>query len=182
MNTENLKCNRCEHELVVEEVCDYDKEAGVVTYLRCPYCGAAFECVEQPEEEKKNFDFYKDGEPIEGRFEGVDLLNEHCINCGHKIYVGNNFMLSDYDDSIESIEDDKMNFVMNECPYCGMNEVRWDNSENEKKDYDYWAEDNWLHDHLKGYDLSYLIHIWAVENDKDDEELKEELKKLPWKY
>jgi hypothetical protein len=51
-------------------------------------------------------------------------------------------MLSDYDpDNITDENDDKMNFVLNQCPYCGMQEVRWDNSENEKKHYPYWKED-----------------------------------------
>ena len=27
------------------------------------------------------------------------------------------------------------------CPYCGMEEVRWDTAENEKKDYPYWQEE-----------------------------------------
>jgi hypothetical protein len=50
-------------------------------------------------------------------------------------------MLSDYDDTITDENDDKMNFVLNQCPYCGMQEIRWDNSENEKKHYPYWKED-----------------------------------------
>jgi hypothetical protein len=53
--------------------------------------------------------------------------------------MANNFMLSDYDDTVTE-DDDKMNFVLNECPYCGMNEVRWDNSDNERKVFPYWTE------------------------------------------
>ena len=50
-------------------------------------------------------------------------------------------MLSDYDDTIDNDDDDKMNFILNQCPYCGMQEVRWDNSDNEKKIYPYWKDD-----------------------------------------
>jgi hypothetical protein len=55
--------------------------------------------------------------------------------------MSNNFMLSDYDDTITDENDDKMNFILNQCPYCGMQEVRWDNCENEKKHFPYWKED-----------------------------------------
>ena len=76
-----------------------------------------------------------------GRITEPDILNGHCTNCGHTVHVSNNFMLSDYDDSIIDENDDKMNFIMNQCPYCGMEEVRWDTAENEKKDYPYWQEE-----------------------------------------
>lgn len=181
MKTEGLKCNRCGHELVVTEVLDYEDDTeGVTTYLKCPYCGVEIECTEPSNEEKMNYDFYKDGEPTGGRLVEPDIMNGHCTNCGHEVSMANNFMLSDYDDEITSDDDDKMNFVLNECPYCGMHEVRWDNSENEKKNYEYWAEDNWLHEHLKDYDLGYLIHIWQVENGKTDDEVSETLKNLKW--
>lgn len=143
MNTENIKCNRCGHILEVAEVWDEDMDEyyGPSTYLKCPYCGAEFECVEPSQSEKKNFDFYKDGEPIDGRLEVPDIMNGHCINCGHPVSMSNNFMLSDFDDTITDDKDDKMNFVLGQCPYCGMNETRWDTAENEKKDFDYWKED-----------------------------------------
>lgn len=184
MKTEGLKCNRCGHDLDVEEVVDFeDKGESVVTNLRCPYCGAYFECMEVPESEKMEWDFYKDGEPTNGRFTEIDIMNSHCMNCGHSISMSGNFMLSDIDDTITDDDDDKMSFETNQCPYCGMMEVRWDNSENEKRDLDYWSEDNWLYDHLKDYDLGYLLHIWAevngyLEGDEKRKELGELLKKV----
>ena len=110
--------------------------------FHCPYCGARYECTEVPEEERKDYPFYENGEEdISMRIEEPDIMNGHCINCGHKVSMCNNFMLSDYDDTITDENDDKMNFVLNQCPYCGMQEIRWDNSENEKKHYPYWKED-----------------------------------------
>lgn len=181
MKTENLKCNRCGHILEVDEVLDYDDNTeGITTYLKCPYCGVELECTEPAEDDKMNFAFYRDGEPIDGRYNDIDIMNGHCTNCGHEVSMSGNFMLSDYDEEITSDDDDKMNFVLNECPYCGMHEVRWDTSENDKKEYEYWAEDNWLHEHMNGYDLEYLLHVWEEENGVSDEELSEMLKTFKW--
>lgn len=142
MKTENLKCVRCFHDLEVEEVIDFDDEIGNVTNLFCPYCGARYEVTEPKEEDKKNYDFYRDGEDIDQRYDKADPMNGHCLNCGHQIHVSNNFMLSDYDDTITDDDDDKMNFIMTECPNCGCSEVRWDTSENEHKIFPYWKEEN----------------------------------------
>lgn len=140
MDTNNLKCVRCGNILEVEDIMEEDCEVGQTTYLFCPYCGAKYEETEPIEEEKKNYDFYKDGNDISGRLDEIDIMNGHCLNCGHNVSMCNNFMLSDYDDTIEEA-DDKMNFVMNECPYCGMQEIRWDNSDNERKIFPYWLEE-----------------------------------------
>jgi hypothetical protein len=86
------------------------------------------------------YDTVRDGN-ISGRITEIDILNGHCTNCGHIVSMSNNFMLSDYDDTITDENDDKMNFILNQCPYCGMQEVRWDNCENEKKYFPYWKED-----------------------------------------
>lgn len=143
MNTENVKCTRCMHDLVVDEILEEeDTEFGTTTYLTCPYCGASYECTEPPKSEQSQYEFYRNGEEsVYGRITEPDILNGHCTNCGHTVYVSNNFMLSDYDDSIIDENDNKMNFIMNQCPYCGMEEVRWDTAENEKKDYPYWQEE-----------------------------------------
>ena len=141
MKTENLKCNRCLCELEVEDIFEGDEEMGVTTYLVCPNCGAKFECTEVPEQEKQDYDFYRNGEDTSLRIDEVDIMNEHCTNCGHNVSMSNNFMLSDYDDTIVDENDDKMNFVLNQCPNCGMWEVRWDTAENEKKNFPYWSED-----------------------------------------
>jgi DNA-directed RNA polymerase subunit RPC12/RpoP len=141
MNITNLKCTRCMHDLEVEEfLASEDPEFGNTTFLICPYCGAKYECTEAPENEKDKYEFYQNGEDIDGRITEPDILNGHCTNCGHKVTVSNNFMLSDYDDTITDENDDKMNFIMNECPYCGMCEVRWDNSNNEREVFPYWKE------------------------------------------
>jgi len=139
MITEGLKCVRCGHELEVEDIQDFDDEIGTTTILFCPYCGAIYEETEPLDEDKQNYEFYKDGMDISGRLDEPDIMNGHCLNCGHKVSMANNFMLSDYDDTVTE-DDDKMNFVLNECPYCGMNEVRWDNSDNESKVFPYWTE------------------------------------------
>ena len=143
MITEGLKCNRCFHDLVVDEIMDeYDEDYGKTYYLSCPHCGAKFECTEVPEEEKKNYEFYDDEEGnIDLRIDDIDIMNGHCTNCGHKVSMSNNFMLSDYDDTITDENDDKMNFILNQCPFCGMQEVRWDTAENEKPYLEYWKED-----------------------------------------
>ena len=180
MKTEGLKCHRCGHELEVQDIQNFDEERGEYTFLHCPHCGADYEVDEPADEEKKDFDFYKDGEDTDGRFEGIDTMNEHCLNCGHKIYVGSNFMLSDYDPSIKDIDDDKMNFCMNTCPHCGCTEIRWDNSENEKKYYPYWQEDNDLYEQLKDRALEYVVHVWAKVNGTklvDVEKKLEDIKK-----
>ena len=142
MITTGIKCNRCLEELVLEEIFDGDYEIGSTYNFVCPNCGARFECTEVTDDEKQDYEFYENGEEdISGRLDEEDIMNGHCINCGHKVSMCNNFMLSDYDDTITDDDDDKMNFVLNQCPYCGMQEVRWDTAENEKKHYPYWKED-----------------------------------------
>ena len=142
MNTDNVKCTRCMEDLILEYIDEgVEGEIGPTYNFICPNCGARYECTEPCEEEKKDFDFYKDGEDISGRITEIDIMNGHCTNCGHSVSMSNNFMLSDYDDTITDENDDKMNFILNQCPYCGMQEVRWDNCENEKKHFPYWKED-----------------------------------------
>ena len=142
MITEGVICTRCAHELELEEVLEGDVDYGQTYMFHCTYCGARYECTEVPEEERKDYPFYENGEEdISMRIEEPDIMNGHCTNCGHKVSMSNNFMLSDYDNTITDENDDKMNFVLNQCPYCGMQEIRWDNSENEKKHYPYWKED-----------------------------------------
>ena len=142
MITEGVICTRCAHELELEDIWEGEEDYGNTYVFHCPYCGAKYECTEVPESERDEYEFYKDGEEdISMRIDEPDIMNGHCTNCGHHVSMGNNFMLSDYDDSITNKDDDKMNFILNQCPYCGMQEVRWDNSENEKKLYPYWKED-----------------------------------------
>lgn len=175
MKTENLKCHRCGHQLEVKDVQNFDEERGQYTFLHCPHCGADYEIDEPLDEEKKDYPFWKD-EDTDGRLEGIDIMNGHCLNCGHKIYVGSNFMLSDYDpEHIKDIDDDKMNFCMNTCENCGCTEVRWDNSENEKKDYPYWKEDNDLYEQLKDRTLEYIVHVWAKVNGTKFAEVEKKL-------
>lgn len=137
MKTENLKCTRCFNDLIVEEVVDDVN----LTELICPNCGARYTCYEPEESERMEYDFYKNGEDISGRITEPDIYNSHCTNCGHHVYVVNNFMLSDYDDTITDDDDDCMNYIICECPNCGMNEERWDTPENQKKHFPYWKED-----------------------------------------
>ena len=142
MIAEGVICTRCAHELELEDIWEGEEDYGNTYVFYCPYCGARYECTEVPESERDEYDFYKDGEEdISMRIDEPDIMNGHCTNCGHNVSMSNNFMLSDYDDSITNEDDDKMNFILNQCPYCGMQEVRWDNSENEKKLYPYWKED-----------------------------------------
>ena len=142
MITEGVICTRCAHELELEDIWEGEEDYGNTYVFHCPYCGARYECTEVPESKRDEYEFYKDGnEDISMRIDEPDIMNGHCMNCGHHVSVSNNFMLSDYDDSITDENDDKMNFILNQCPYCGMQEVRWDNSENEKKIYPYWKED-----------------------------------------
>lgn len=191
MNTENLYCNRCSCQLEVVDVIDSDSEDyGKTTYLHCPNCGADFECTECAESEKSHYDFYKDDEPIEGRLTEPDIMNGHCLNCGHSVSMSGNFMLSDYDPDIKDIDDDKMNFVLGTCPYCGMNEIRWDTAENDKYQYPYWSDDNKLRESLKDYELYYVIHQWAKVNEKfkdnvymyENQEVADELRKIAKSY
>ena len=142
MITKGVICTRCAHELELEDVWEGDESYGTTYVFHCPHCGARYECTEVPESERENYEFYKDGEEdISLRIDEPDIMNGHCSNCGHHVTMSNNFMLSDYDDTITDQNDDKMNFILNMCPYCGMQEVRWDNSENEKKIYPYWKDD-----------------------------------------
>ena len=142
MITEGVICTRCAHELELEDIWEGEEDYGNTYVFHCLYCGAKYECTEVPESERDEYEFYKDGEEdISMRIDEPDIMNGHCTNCGHHVSMSNNFMLSDYDDSITNKDDDKMNFILNQCPYCGMQEVRWDNSENEKKLYPYWKED-----------------------------------------
>ena len=143
MVTEGLICTRCAHPLELQDVLEIgEEEYGPLYNFLCPHCGARYECTEVSEGEKKNYPFYDDGEEDTSlRIDEPDIMNGHCTNCGHHVSMSNNFMLSDYDDSITDDNDDKMNFVLNQCPYCGMMEVRWDTAENEKKDYPYWKEE-----------------------------------------
>ena len=142
MITEGVICTRCAHELELEDIWEGEEDYGNTYVFHCPYCGAKYECTEVPESERDEYEFYKDGEEdISMRIDEPDIMNGHCTNCGHHVSMSNNFMLSDYDDSITNEDDNKMNFILNSCPYCGMQEVRWDNSENEKKLYPYWKED-----------------------------------------
>ena len=142
MITEGFICTRCANELELLDVLEGDEEFGNTYVFYCPHCVARYECTEVSESEKKDYDFYANGEEdISMRISEPDILNGYCTNCGHRVSVSNNFMLSDYDDTIDNDDDDKMNFILNQCPYCGMQEVRWDNSENEKKIYPYWKDD-----------------------------------------
>lgn len=142
MITEGVICTRCAHELELEDIWEGEEDYGNTYVFHCPYCGARYECTEVSESERSEYDFYANGEEdISMRIDEPDIMNGHCTNCGHNVSMSNNFMLSDYDDSITNEDDEKMNFILNQCPYCGMQEVRWDNSENEKKLYPYWKED-----------------------------------------
>ena len=142
MITTGIICTRCGKPLELEETeGPVDDDYGATYYFVCPHCGARYECTEVSDSQKSDYEFYDDEkENIHLRIDEPDIMNGHCINCGHKVSMSNNFMLSDYDDSIVDEGDDKMNFVLNQCPYCGMMEVRWETSENEKKDYAYWQE------------------------------------------
>lgn len=140
MKTENLYCHRCgnplETTLVDTEVC----ESAYYVFL-CPHCGAEYEVYDP--EDKSEYPFYPD-EDISSRVgpEGMHIENNICLNCGHQVVCSDNFMLSDYFTEDISLDDDKMNFVLSTCQHCGISEIRWDTSENEKKKYPYWSEDN----------------------------------------
>ena len=175
MKKENLFCHRCGHEL--EVIDEYEiNEGGRGNYYRfkCPHCGIIYELDEPDSEEKKEYDFWKD-ENIEMRVgdEGGHIENDVCLNCGNKVYVGNNFMLSDCEGEELPEGDDKMNYCINQCTNCGCSEVRWDNSENEKNDLPYWEPDIKLRELLKDYYFNYMIFEWQRANNKTDEEMKE---------
>ena len=96
MITNGIKCNRCLEELVLEEIFEGDYEIGPTYNFVCPNCGARFECTEVTEDDKQNYEFYADGgEDISGRLQEEDIMNGHCTNCGHKVSMCNNFMLSE---------------------------------------------------------------------------------------
>ena len=144
MITEGVFCTRRGNKLTLDEIIDIgDDDYGPQYNFTCENCGAKYECTEVPEKEKKNYEFYEhEKENVFLRREEPDIMNGYCSNCGHHVSMCNNFMLSDYDETIESLsDDDKMNFILNQCPFCGMQEVRWDNSENEKKQFPYWKEE-----------------------------------------
>jgi len=140
MITEGIICTRCGKLIELINTEDIgDEEYGLEYTFKCNHCGAIYECTEVAEKYKKDYPFYENEEEnIWQRQIEPDIMNGHCINCGGNVSVSNNFMLSDYDETITDEKDDKMNFVLNQCPNCGMQEVRWDTSETEKKDYPYW--------------------------------------------
>ena len=141
MITEGIICTRCAHTLELEDIIEGDAEYGDTYMFACPHCGARYECTDVPQSERDQYDFYKNGEDdISMRISEPDIMNGHCTNYGHQVSMSNNFMLSDYDETITDEDDNKMNFSLNQCPHCGMQEVRWDTSENEKKIYPYWKE------------------------------------------
>lgn len=180
METKNLYCHRCGAELEIIENCEIN-EGGRGNYYRfyCPNCGAMYEVEEPDSEEKENYEFWKDPDISERvGSEGDHVNNDICINCGHKVYVGNNFMMSDCTGEDLPEDEDKMNYCLNTCQHCGVTETRWDNSENEKKNLPYWADDVWLKTHLENYYLPYLINIWQKANNATDEELVCELDKI----
>lgn len=142
MITEGLKCARCMHDLVVLESYNFwGDEYGMTTILQCPHCGASYECTEPNDEDKMEYQFYQNNQPTDGRLQEEDIMNEHCLNCGEKIFVTGNNMLSDFDETVKDDDDDAMSYNMCTCPNCGMIEVRWDTPENDKKNYPYWSEE-----------------------------------------
>ena len=124
MNIDNLKCPRC---CVNLKVVDKDTAEDEYNYyfFRCPNCGFEIECREPLGEEQSEFDFYKDGQPIDARHVGPDLDNHYCLNCGHEVFVVENNMLSDIAPNITDETDDKMSFNLAQCEYCGLRETRW---------------------------------------------------------
>ena len=76
MITTGIKCNRCLEELVLEEIFEGDYEIGPTYNFVCPNCGARFECTEVTEDEKQDYEFYRDGEEdISGRIDEEDIMN-----------------------------------------------------------------------------------------------------------
>ena len=62
------RCMRCNHELIIggdfmlsevvgEELAEDDD--AMVTNCSCPYCGAHYEIYDTPENEKKNYPYWK---------------------------------------------------------------------------------------------------------------------------
>ena len=62
------RCMRCNHELIIggnfmlsevvgEELAEDDD--AMVTNCSCPYCGAQYEIYDTPENEKKNYPYWK---------------------------------------------------------------------------------------------------------------------------
>lgn len=141
MKTENLFCHRCGSPMTADLIDESTDGYGAYWYIECPHCGAVYEVTEPTDEEKKKYEFWKD-EDISKRVgnEGGHIMNDICINCGEKVFVGNNFMYSDYDEEVDE-GDDKMNYCLNTCSHCGCDEVRWDTSENDKQHLDYWKSD-----------------------------------------
>jgi len=180
MNIENLYCHRCGHELEVVDKYEMNEDGGGIYYrFCCPNCGAIYEVDEPDDEEKTNYDFWKDPDTSQRvGTEGDHVNNDICINCGHKIYVGDNFMLSDCMGEDLPEDDDKMNYCINQCQNCGITETRWDNSENEKENLPYWEIDVYLKNHLKDYYLPFLVGIWKKVNNVNDEEFVSMLKSI----
>lgn len=140
MITEGLKCARCMHELFKLDEFEFEG-MGRETYLVCKHCGAKYEILEPTDEEKADMEFYQNNMPIDGRMTEPDMYNEHCINCGERVGISSNNMLSDFDDNIEDDDDDAMSFNLCTCEKCGITEVRWDTPESQKKLYPYWSEE-----------------------------------------
>lgn len=63
---------------------------------------------------------------------------EKCMRCGHELIIEGNFMLSDYDETLNE-EDDAM-VTYEHCPYCGARYELTDTPQSEKKLYPYWGE------------------------------------------
>ena len=86
MITEGVICTRCANELELLDVWEGDEEFGNTYVFYCPHCGARYECTEVPESEKKDYDFYANGEEdISMRISEPDIFNGYCTNCGHRV-------------------------------------------------------------------------------------------------
>jgi len=130
------------HDLVLIDQYELeDEEMGNVYTFECPYCGARFEISVPNDEQKKNYEFWKDRD-TDFRLDEIDIMNGHCLNCGHKVGVTGNFMLSDYEGYDLPDSKDKMNFVLTQCENCGCEEVRWDTSEEDHEIFPYWKQED----------------------------------------
>ena len=132
MEIDNKICERCGHKLLVGAIEEMGE--GTETRLFCPHCGIVIEVYED--------DTCLSGYNVKDVGKIDNPCEHYCTNCGYKIRIDSNSVLSDSIDTISyDGDDEKICLIFHTCENCGMSEERWDNSENEKCLFPYWEQD-----------------------------------------
>lgn len=59
-------------------------------------------------------------------------MSNYCMLCGSELILGGNDMISDVDESVESLGKDDAMITNATCPKCGANYIMTDATENEQ--------------------------------------------------